>query len=156
MMEAAQGISVFLEDRESYDNAMSRFMVRVPGYVYLTSDGPVPKEAPGSGPSPSSIKKFWNGQSNFPESGIAQETCRDFVHTGYGLASISHVAATSRIQGNNLFTTDIGTRLRAGLEFHSNLELGAPKPDWLCNHSLKLGLGPSKFPPCSISLLGRV
>lgn len=153
MMEAAQGISVFLEDSKSYDKAMSRFMVRVPGYVYLTSDGPVPREAPGSGSSQSSIERFWYGQSNFHESGIAQETCRDFVHTGYGLASISHVAETSRIQGNDLYATDIGTRLRAGLEFHSKLELGASKPDWLCNHSLKLGLGPSKFPQCSISLL---
>lgn len=146
MMEAAQGISVFLEDSKSYDKAMSRFMVRVPGYVYLTSDGPVPKEAPGSGSSQSSIERFWYGQSNYHESGIAQKTCRDFVHTGYGLASISHVAETSRIQGNDLYPTDICTRLRAGLKFHSKLELGASKPDWLCNHSLKLGLGPSKFP----------
>lgn len=97
MMEAAQGISVFLEDRKSYDRAMARFMVRVPGYVYLTSDVPVPKEAPGSGSSPSSLKKFWYGQSNFHESGTAQETCRDFVHTGYGLASISHVAFRATI-----------------------------------------------------------
>lgn len=115
-------------------------MDRVPGYVYLTSDGPVPKEAPGSGSSQSSIERFWYGQSNFHESGIDQETCRDFVHTGYGLASISHVAETSRIQGNDLYATDIGTRLRAGLEFHSKLELGASKPEWLCNHSLNLVL----------------
>lgn len=151
MMEAAQGISVFLEDRKSYDRAMARFMVRVPGYVYLTSDGPVPKEAPGSGSSPSSIKKFWYGQSNFHEWHRSRNLSGSCAHWLWPCIYLPR-----GIQGNDLYTDDIGTRLRARLEFHSNLELGAPKPDWLCNHSLKLGLGPSKFPPCSISPPGCV
>ncbi len=146
MMEAAHGISVFLDDGASYDKAMAKFDTRVRGYVYLTSDGPLPNQAPGSGSSASSIKSYWNDQQTFPENGIAQETCRDFVHTGYGIASISHVAETSRIQGNDLYGTDTGTRLRYALGFHSNLELGAPKPSWLCSHPLKLGLGPGDYP----------
>lgn len=145
MLEAAQGISVFLDDGTSYDQVMSKYMVRVPGYVYLTSDGPYPKPAPGSGTSKSSIINYWQGQSTYPESGIAQETCRDFVHSGYGIASISHIAETSRIQGDDLYTGDIGTRLRYALGFHSNYELGASVPAWLCDGSLKTGLGPGEF-----------
>jgi hypothetical protein len=47
MMEAAIGISVFLDDAASYDAAMTKFLGRVPAYVYLTSDGSYPKAAPG-------------------------------------------------------------------------------------------------------------
>lgn len=148
MMEAAVGISVFLNDGASYDKAMTKYMGRVPAYVYLTSDGPCPKAAPGSGLTTcSQIEDYWQGQSSFPENGIAQETCRDFVHTGYGISSISHVAETSRIQGNDLYPTDIGTRLRYALGFHSKLELGNPVPSYLCDGSVNKGLGPSKYLP---------
>jgi len=47
MMEAALGISVFLEDKSSYDKAMKIFLERVPAYIYLTKDGPTPKQPPG-------------------------------------------------------------------------------------------------------------
>src|SRR5258706_7632771 len=43
MLEAAIGISVFLEDRASWDKAMAKFRARVPAYIYLTSDGAYPK-----------------------------------------------------------------------------------------------------------------
>ena len=147
MMEAALGISVFLNDASSYDAAMTKFLGRVPAYIYLTTDGTYPKTAPGSGlTTPAEIINYWQGQSTFPENGIAQETCRDFVHTGYGIASISHVAETSRIQGTDLYTGDIGTRLRYGLGFQSKYEL-APNtvPSWLCGGSVKTGLGPGEL-----------
>lgn len=35
MMEAAIGISVFINDRKSYDKAMDIFLKRVPAYIYL-------------------------------------------------------------------------------------------------------------------------
>lgn len=35
--------------------------------------------------------------------GLAQETCRDFGHTGMGIAAAMHVAETSRIQGRDLY-----------------------------------------------------
>ena len=161
MMEAAIGISVFFNDGASYDQAMTKFLGRVSAYVYLTSDGTYPKAAPGSGlTTPSQIKAYWSNQQTYPENGIAQETCRDFQHTGFGIASIGHVAETSRIQGTDLYTGDIGTRLRYAPGFHSKLELGNPLPSWLCNGSVKKGLGPSKLgnlftfllyppPPCS-------
>ncbi|PVF92037.1 chondroitin AC/alginate lyase [Serendipita vermifera] len=145
MMEAAQGIAVFLDDKTNYDKAMTKFLGRVPAYIYLTSDGDYPKAAPGSGlDTKAEIISYWQDQSTFVN-GISQETCRDFTHTGYGIASISHVAETSRIQGTDLYTGDVGTRLRYALGFHSLYESkgGASSvPDWLCNGGLNLGLGP--------------
>ncbi len=152
MMEAAIGISIFLNDGDSYDKAMAKYLGRVPAYVYLTKDGPYPQAAPGSGLTTEvQIIKYWQGQSTFVD-GLSQETCRDFTHTGYGISSISHVAEISRIQGTDLYTGDVGTRLRYALGFHSPYELGATVPSWLCNGVIKKGLGPSKcisfaFPP---------
>jgi alginate lyase len=142
MMEAAIGISVFLNDKPDYDKAMAKFLDRVPAYIYLTSDGPLPRTAPGSGLSgQSAIVKYWQGQSTFMN-GLTQETCRDFTHSGYGLASISDVAETSRIQGVDLYTTDVGDRLRQALELHSTYQLGTPMPASLCGGVRAQSLGP--------------
>ncbi|MDG4859205.1 alginate lyase family protein [Streptomyces sp. T-3] len=141
MMEAAVGISVFIEDETSYDKAVARFRGRVPAYIYLSSDGPLPKAAPGSGlDTRDKIVKYWQGQSTFV-TGLSQETCRDFTHTGYGLSAISHVAETSRIQGQDLYP-EVGERLRQGLGLHAKYELGETPPSWLCGGSVKRGLGP--------------
>ncbi len=144
MMEAAISVAVFLNDRDSYEKALTKYLDRVPAYVYLTQDGSYPKAAPGSNlTTEAQIIKFWQGQSTFVD-GLSQETCRDFTHTGYGISSISHVAETSRIQGTDLYTGDIGTRLRYTLEFHSLCDLGAAVPFWLCQGVVKKGLGPSE------------
>ncbi|MFI9547284.1 alginate lyase family protein [Streptomyces sp. NPDC052016] len=142
MMEAAIGISVFLEDRTSYDKAMARFRTRTAAYVYLASDGALPKTVPSQNLNTrEKIVAYWQGQSTFV-TGLSQETCRDFAHTGYGLSAISHVAETSRIQGQDLYGTDVGERLRHALGFHAKYQLGTAAPDWLCGGSLVLGLGP--------------
>ncbi|MEU8973455.1 alginate lyase family protein [Streptomyces monashensis] len=142
MMEAAVGISVFLEDKASYDSAMARFRTRTAAYVYLSSDGALPKTVPSQNLNTrDKIVSYWQGQSTFV-TGLTQETCRDFTHTGYGISAISHVAETSRIQGQDLYGTDVGERLRQALGFQSTYELGAAVPSWLCGGSLKLGLGP--------------
>ncbi|MFJ8054457.1 alginate lyase family protein [Streptomyces luteogriseus] len=142
MMEAAVGISVFLEDKASYDKAMATFRTRTAAYVYLESDGALPKTVPSQNLNTrEKIVKYWQGQSTFVN-GLSQETCRDFTHTGYGLSAISHVAETSRIQGQDLYGTDVGERLRHGLGFHAKYQLGAGAENWLCGGSLKLGLGP--------------
>lgn len=142
MMEAAIGIAVFLEDKASYDKAMAKFRTRTAAYVYLESDGALPKTVPGQNlDTRDKIVKYWQGQSTFVN-GLSQETCRDFTHTGYGLSAISHVAETSRIQGQDLYGTDVGERLRHGLGFHAKYELGGAVPSWLCGGSLKPGLGP--------------
>lgn len=142
MMEAAVGISVFLEDKASYDKAVTRYRNRTAAYVYLTTDGALPKTVPGSGlSSRAQIVSYWQGQSTFVD-GLTQETCRDFTHTGYGIAAIADVAETLRIQGDDVYGTDIGTRLRQALGFQSKYQLGAAVPSWLCGGHLNLGLGP--------------
>ncbi|WP_049577300.1 alginate lyase family protein [Streptomyces sp. SBT349] len=141
MMEAAIGIAVYLEDRSAYDRAVTRFMNRVPAFLYVESDGGTPRTVPGSGlDSRDEIIGYWHGQTTFVN-GIAQETCRDWVHTGYGLSAISHVAETSRIQGQDLYP-QIADRLRHGLGLHSTYERGTAVPSWLCGGDVQLGLGP--------------
>ncbi len=142
MMEAAVGISVFLEDKASYDKAMGKFRTRTAAYVYLASDGDLPKTVPSQNLNTrEKIVNYWQGQGTFV-TGLTQETCRDFTHTGYGISAISHIAETSRIQGQDLYGTDVGERLRQALGFHSKYELGTAVPSWLCGGSLHLGLGP--------------
>ncbi|MER7800834.1 alginate lyase family protein [Streptomyces parvulus] len=142
MMEAAVGISVFLEDKASYDKAMGKFRTRTAAYVYLESDGALPKTVPSQNLNTrDKIVNYWQGQSTFVN-GLTQETCRDFTHTGYGISSIAHVAETSRIQGQDLYGADVGERLRHALGFQAKYEQGAAVPGWLCGGSVHLGLGP--------------
>jgi hypothetical protein len=142
MTEAAVGISVFLEDKTSYDKAMAKFRTRTAAYVYLASDGELPKTVPSQNlDTREKIVNYWQGQSTFV-TGLTQETCRDLTHTGYGISAISHVAETSRIQGQDLYGTDVGERLRQALGFQAKYELGTAVPSRLCGGSLKLGLGP--------------
>ncbi|MFE2914582.1 alginate lyase family protein [Kitasatospora indigofera] len=141
MNEATIGIAVFLNDRTVYDKAVAKFRGRVPAYIYLASDGALPKTAPGSGLNTrDQIVSYWQGQSTFVD-GLTQETCRDFTHTGYGLSAIAHVAETSRIQGQDLYP-EVADRLRHALGLQAKYELGAAVPSWLCNGSLDKGLGP--------------
>jgi hypothetical protein len=142
MTEAAVGISVFLEDKTSYDKAMATFRTRTAAYVYLSTDGALPKTVPSQHlDTKDKIVKYWQGQSTFV-TGLTQETCRDFTHTGYGISSISHIAETSRIQGQDLYGTDVGERLQQALGFQSKYELGEAPPSWLCGGSVNRGLGP--------------
>ncbi|MET7307197.1 MULTISPECIES: alginate lyase family protein [unclassified Streptomyces] len=141
MTEAAIGIAVFLEDRTAYDKAVTKFRGRVPAYIYITADGALPKTAPGSGlDTRDEIVGYWQGQSTFMD-GLSQETCRDLTHTGYGISAISHIAETSRIQGQDLYP-EIAERLRHALGLHAKYQLGAAVPSTLCGGTLKDNLGP--------------
>lgn len=141
MIEATQGIGVFLEDHHAYDTAATMYLDRVPAYIYLTSDGPQPRISVRTHAStPDQITKYWWGQSSLVD-GVAQETCRDFAHTGYGLSAIAHIAETGRIQQHDLYP-QVADRLRAALELHSKYQLGQPMPTWLCGGQLQRELGP--------------
>ncbi|MET8330674.1 alginate lyase family protein [Streptomyces sp. NPDC005181] len=141
MTEAAIGIAVFLEDRTAYDKAVTKFRGRVPAYIYITADGALPKTAPGSGlDTRDEIIGYWQGQSTFMD-GLSQETCRDLTHTGYGISAISHIAETSRIQGQDLYP-EIADRLRHALGLHAKYQLGTAVPSTLCGGTLKDNLGP--------------
>lgn len=127
---------------------MHKYFGRVPAYVYLKSDGPYPKIAPGHKIyTREQVEGFWHGQKVFNEDGIAQETCRDFSHLGSGLSSMAHMAETARIQGWDLFKyTDVGNRLKCALEFHTKYQMQPHnRPDWLCNGSLTANLGPGMY-----------
>jgi hypothetical protein len=141
MLEAAIGISVFLESRSVYRTTIRRLLRRVPAYIYVRSDGRRPRTMPKSGRNAHrEVVEYWHGQSRMSR-GLTQETCRDLTHTGYGLSAISHIAETSRIQRRSLYPR-VGRRLRHALGFQSRYELGAAAPGWLCGGTLDLGLGP--------------
>ncbi|MFI5753959.1 alginate lyase family protein [Streptomyces sp. NPDC051569] len=142
MMEAAVSISVYLNDKTSYDKAIGIYLTRVPAYIYLSSDGALPKTVPSQNLNTrDKIVSYWQGQSTFV-TGLTQETCRDFVHTGYGISSVSHVFETARLQGQDLFP-QVGERLRQALGFQSKYEIQAePVPSSICGGSVTRGLGP--------------
>jgi hypothetical protein len=141
MMEAAVGIAVFLDDRAAYDRALTRFRARARAYVYVTADGPQPAYPPvGSVDTRSELISYWHGQSTFVD-GLSQETCRDFVHTGYGLSAIAHVAETTRIQGGDLYP-ELADRLRHSFGLHTKYENGTAVPSSICGGSVVKGLGP--------------
>lgn len=145
-MEAAIGAAVFLEDATLYEKSMDLFAQRVPAYVYLTSDGEYPVPGRGIDNTTDAIVKFWYNQETYPVSGISQETCRDFAHFSYGIASMAHVAETSRIQGVDLWETDLGVRVEAALELHTPFITGDKEiPEWLCNGEITRTMNPSKF-----------
>ncbi len=144
MMESSIGIAVFLEDGVTWEKAMSIFAARVPAYIYLTSDGPYPIAARGIKNTKAAVISYWFGQSTFV-SGLTQETCRDFAHLSYGIASISHVSETARIQGNDLWETSVGTRVREALELHSPFETGTSIPSWLCKGNISRSMDPGKL-----------
>ncbi|MBE1877264.1 alginate lyase family protein [Myceligenerans pegani] len=135
MTEAAVGIAVFLDDREVYDRAVSVFRNRARAYVYLESDGDLPREASGSPyDTEHEIIAFWQGQRDF-RNGVAQETCRDLSHTTLGLTAMSHVLMTTSIQGDDLYPR-VGPRLAAAFELHAEIELTDAVPSWLCGGSV--------------------
>jgi hypothetical protein len=111
----------------------------VPAYFYLTSDGPLPDSPGGAIKGRAAIVKYWQGQSRFVN-GLSQETCRDFLHAGWGLDAATHTAETARIQGVDLYGEE-RERLTMAMEFHAKYQNGAKVPAWLCGGKLNLGLG---------------
>lgn len=134
-IDAAVAIAVFLDDKATFDKAIGMWKKRVPAYVYLSTDGPVPVAPPaGNATTTQQIIAFWYGQSTFMD-GLAQETCRDLGHTQFGLAAIVNAAETARIQGVDLYSAE-AKRITAGLELHAKLLNGAPVPTNLCGGTL--------------------
>ncbi|MFI9240648.1 alginate lyase family protein [Streptomyces sp. NPDC053079] len=141
MTDATMAIAVFLDDTEAFDDAVDRFRDRVPAYFYLSTDGRLPRRPPGSRiSSAAEVRAYWYGQRRFVD-GLAQETCRNFAHVGYGLAATGHIAETAWHQGVDLYA-EAGPRLRAALAFHSGYQLGDAVPAWLCDGELSTRMGP--------------
>ncbi|MER7753248.1 alginate lyase family protein [Kitasatospora sp. NPDC097643] len=140
--DALMGIAVFLDDRQLFDRAVELWRGRLPAYVYLSSDGELPVPPPKAGiEGRSALVSYWSDQPTFVN-GLAQETCRDFGHTGWGLEAAAQTAETARLQGLDLWHEG-RERLVAALEFHTAYDNGAHAPDWLCKGEPKTGLGPA-------------
>ncbi|WP_431926254.1 FG-GAP-like repeat-containing protein [Nonomuraea jabiensis] len=140
MTDAAIGIAVHLDDRASFDRAVATWRGRLPAYIYLKTDGSLPKAPPNSTyNTKAEIIDYWHGQTTFVD-GLTQETCRDFWHTGWGLAAISHVAETAAHQGVDLYAT-AKHRLRRAMDLHARLQLGGTVPSWLCGGKVTRDLG---------------
>jgi hypothetical protein len=139
MTDALMGISVFLDDKASFNKALALWRGRVPAYIYTKSDGPTPLSPPAHQKTGASLTSYWYGQTTLVD-GIAQETCRDFGHTAMGINAAFHAAETARIQGVDLWGEQ-KTRFAAALEFHAPYEMGAPAPSWLCGGSISRGTG---------------
>lgn len=140
MTDAAIGIAVHLDDRTSFNKAVATWRGRLPAYIYLTTDGSIPKAPPGSRyNTKAEIIEYWHGQTKFVD-GLTQETCRDFWHTGWGLAAISHVAETAHHQDIDLYAT-AKHRLRRAMDLHAKIQLGGSVPSWLCGGKVKADLG---------------
>jgi hypothetical protein len=137
MIEATMAVAVFLDDRAAFDRAVGMWRKRVPAYMYLTSDGPYPVPPPGTTKTPAQLIAYWEGQTTFVD-GLAQETCRDFGHTEWGIAAALAAAETALQQGVDLYGEQ-SERLRKAMEFHADYVLGKPAPPWLCGGTLKLG-----------------
>jgi len=107
----------------------------VPAYIYLTTDGAVPRPIY-SRDTRDELVSYWYNQTTFVD-GLAQETCRDFGHTLWGIAAAINTAETARQQGVDLYGEE-SRRLRAGLEFHADYILGKAVPTWLCGGTINL------------------
>ena len=142
MTEAALQIGVFLDARPVFEQAVARWRKRMPAYFYLKSDGPLPAPPPNGGKDGSAaLLEYWHDQRELVD-GLAQETCRDLGHTGYGIASAISVAETAFQQGVDLYQ-EHSERLRAALEFHAGYLLDQPIPSWLCGGRLQRRLVPT-------------
>ncbi|HXA47959.1 MAG TPA: alginate lyase family protein, partial [Burkholderiaceae bacterium] len=140
-IEAMMNIAIFTDDKTLFDKSVAMWRKRTPAYFYLKSDGVYPADPPGctKDDSPTGIVHYWQDQNTFVD-GLAQETCRDFGHTGFGFAAIVNAAETARIQGIDLYA-EVETRLTKTMEFHAQYENGTPPPKWLCGGNLTLGMG---------------
>jgi hypothetical protein len=133
-IEARANIAVFLNDRPAFDDALDRWRGRIRSTIYLSEDGAVPLAHPSCPKQGEALIKDWFDQRVFVD-GHSQETCRDLEHTAYGLAALTNVAETARIQGVDLYSEG-GARLKAAMEYHAKLKNDAVVPHWVCGGRL--------------------
>lgn len=111
-IDAMMAIAVFNEDEVLFNTAITRWRTRVPQYFYLTTDGSVPKSAPGDG---GNVIGFWSNPTLFID-GLTQETCRDNGHHAqFGIGSALHTAEAAFHQGVDIYT-ETAQRFSAVLE----------------------------------------
>jgi hypothetical protein len=151
IVEAMMHMAVFLDDRPLFDKAVGMWRNRMRAYMYLASDGPLPI-APANWkyeriyemlPPPAPMKtrqdtiiNYWYNQGTLVD-GLCQETCRDFAHSGYGLASLTYAAETAWLQGLDLYG-EMQERMVAAMEFQSKYWNKQPVPKTICGGAINL------------------
>jgi hypothetical protein len=110
MTDAEINIAVFLDDRTTFNAALTKWRGRAPAYIYLKTDGAAPKLPPGCG-MPAWLTTAY-------VDGLLQETYRDPGHANYGFAAMVNAAETARQQGVDLYNEQ-GTRIMAAMEFQA-------------------------------------
>ncbi|EJK99305.1 MULTISPECIES: alginate lyase family protein [Pseudomonas] len=125
-IEAMFNIAVFNKKQAWLDDAVAKWRGLVPSYIYLSSDGARPKNAPWCSRSNAQVNAHWSSPEVYVE-GLSQESCRDFEHAAYGLAAIINVAESARLQGIDLYgdqTSQAALRIAAAMELHSAYQNG--------------------------------
>ncbi|PZT70536.1 hypothetical protein DN402_18605 [Streptomyces sp. SW4] len=141
MTDGAVSAAVFLDDHETFNDALERFRDRVPAYFYLEKDGKLPLTPAGSTiDTPKRLASYWFGQKTYKD-GVTQETCRNFAHVGHSIAATAHIAETAWHQGVDLYA-EAEERLKAALELHARHQLAGSVPAWLCGGRAELDMGP--------------
>src|SRR5205823_12307739 len=97
MIDAIASIGVYLDAHATFDKAMGIWRKRVPAYLYLKSDAPTPVPPPGTSMNRKEVISYWQGQSTSVD-GLAQETCRDPRHTGWGIEAADQPTEPARLQ----------------------------------------------------------
>ncbi|MCQ4054427.1 alginate lyase family protein [Aeromonas sp. SG16] len=124
-IEAMLNIAVFNKNKMQFDRAVDKWRSLVPSYIYLETDGKRPKDAFWCTRNESQTLGYWNNPVSYVD-GLAQESCRDFEHTAYGLAAIINTAETARINGVDLYqdsASQAKLRLTKTMELHSAYQI---------------------------------
>jgi len=116
MSEAALHIGIFSDNQTTMDKAVALWREQVVAYLYVSSDGLIPKRPPqqrylartsptcGPNCTDAQMITFWHGNEAFlGHDGIAQETCRDLGHTEMLLSAVANFAETAYHQGIDLY-----------------------------------------------------
>jgi hypothetical protein len=128
MSEALINIGVFNDDRAAFERGLKMWRGRTPAYIYLSTDGPAPRKAPGCDEMP-----IWSnkGLATPFVDGLLQESVRDSGHANLALAAMVNAAETARQQGVDLYSEE-GKRIMAALEFQARClppNNGPPPPN---------------------------
>jgi hypothetical protein len=142
MTEATLAIAVFLDDTALFAHATAMWRKRVPAYIYLGSDGPLPVPPPGSNKTTAAaLATYWYHPGKYVD-GLGQETCRDFAHLTLGFAAMINAAETARIQGVDLYAEE-AQRITTGFEFNAQFLDGVTAPGGTCATALTLDPNPT-------------
>lgn len=114
LVDATMSISVFLDDRQSFDTAVAQWRALFPTTVYMSSDGSVPRSPSRLYTTEAQVRSYWHNPLRF-EDGIQGESLRDISHMMMGMGAAAHAAQTASLQGVDLFGEQLA-RMAAGFE----------------------------------------